>query len=344
MSFSKMPSGKEWSTLMLTAAVYPKVVLNRDGHPVVSGLSGFDGLNLSIGAVKKIATDAGGSWDDETIRLVEQLVREGAIETTRVVVAYWLYLGQVGRNMEDNAGSKKWTALAEKVCRQRNLTSDDLSFCHLRAELFMRRGPHQAKGNGRVVRPPVEWTEKKSEASEGPKESRPRPGWDVGSRPVNSPFKFCPECGFGSTNHPPRSHCLNCGFGSTSSKPSPTSSTQQASAPSPQAAPPEAQPTKGSSGRRVAEVVLWIAVGICGLYIAEGAFDKIEVPYLFLGSNLTHDCGTALEAFLPTMGDVPDACTNSDVYSGAKTRFNLAVVGALVFGFLAFAFRNWDNL
>ena len=159
---------------MLTAAVYPKVVLNRDGHPVVSGLSGFDGLNLSIGAVKKIATDAGGSWDDETIRLVEQLVREGAIETTRVVVAYWLYLGQVGRNMEDNAGSKKSTALAEKVCRQRNLTSDDLSFCHLRAKHFMRRGPHQARGDGRVVRPPVEWTKKKPEASKQPKESRPR--------------------------------------------------------------------------------------------------------------------------------------------------------------------------
>ena len=159
---------------MLAAAVYPKVVLDRDGHPVVSGLSGFDGLNLSIGAVKKIATDAGGSWDDETIRLVEQLVREGAIETTRVVVAYWLYLGQVGRNMGDNAGSKKCATLAEKVCRQRNLTSDDLSFCHLRAEHFMRRGPHPERGNGRVVRPPVEWTKKKPEASKRPKESRPR--------------------------------------------------------------------------------------------------------------------------------------------------------------------------
>ena len=159
---------------MLTAAVYPKVVLNRDGHPVVSGLSGFDGLNLSIGAVKKIATDAGGSWDDETIRLVEQLVREGAIETTRVVVAYWLYLGQVGRNMGDLAGSNKSKALAEKVCRQRNLTFDDLSFCHLRAEHFMRRGPHLARGDGRVVRPPVEWTKKKPEGSKRPKESRPR--------------------------------------------------------------------------------------------------------------------------------------------------------------------------
>ena len=76
--------------------------------------------------------------------------------------------------MEDNAGSNKSKALAEKVCRQRNLTSDDLAFCHLRAEHFMRRGPHPARGNGRVVRPPVEWTKKKPEGSKRPKESRPR--------------------------------------------------------------------------------------------------------------------------------------------------------------------------
>ncbi len=168
MPFSRKPRGPEWSALELTAVVYPKVVL-RDGHPVVSGPSGFAGLNLSIGAVKKIATDAGGSWDDETIRLVEQLVRERAIDTTRSVVAYYLHLAQVARNKADRARSKRHEALAESVFRQWQLTFDDIAVCHRRAADYLRHGPHQFKGNGQVEYPPVEWS-KPSSASNAERE------------------------------------------------------------------------------------------------------------------------------------------------------------------------------
>ena len=163
---------------------------------------------------------------------------------------------------------------------------------------------------------------------------------------MDSSFNFCPECG--TQNLQLREFCGNCGFSSTSSRPSPVSSTPQDPAPSPKVAQPPAQPAEkkapspqvarpepqrpeGSSGWRIAEVVLWIAVVFCGLWSAEGGFDKIQVVSGFR----IYDCGTALEARLPGTGDVPDACTNSDVYSRAKNVFNLAVLGALVFGGLA---------